>query len=86
MQPSELQVERSIVALGQDRKRPRHDAGTSPDRVDLLTSLLEQIGASPRVRQDRVDAARARLAGGQEPTADDVATMLVGRMVCDRLR
>jgi hypothetical protein len=83
MQPSELQVERSIAAL---RRDPKAVAGFPAALADLPFDLVEHIGARPAVRQDRVDAVRARLAEGAEPTAADVATKLVGRLVCDRLR
>jgi hypothetical protein len=40
----------------------------------------------PRVRRERVVAARARLANGEHPSADEVAAMIVRRSLCDRLR
>ena len=53
---------------------------------EVPPELFERLEGGPQVRRDRVDAAKARLEDGDEPSADDVATKLVGRLVCDRLR
>ncbi len=83
VQPSDLQVERSIAAL----LRGAQELGTRhPAAVDIPAAVSRRLASVPPVRPDRVAAARARLAGGDAPTADEVAGKLVGRLVCDRLR
>ena len=89
MQPTELQVERSLAALrggAEDldgltsAELARRADGSLPD------GLLEQLEATPAVRPDRLAEARQRLAEGTQPDADALATKMVGRLVCDRLR
>jgi hypothetical protein len=48
--------------------------------------LVELLSDLPALRLQAVADARMRLAGGVQPTADDLADRLVGRMVCDRIR
>ena len=85
MQPSDLQVQRSMAALRRVTDDP-DDRADAPARHEVPPELFERLEEGPRVRRDRVDAAKARLEDGDEPSADDVATKLVGRLVCDRLR
>ena len=48
--------------------------------------LVEQLMGSPAIRDDRLAEARQRLEAGEQPTAEDLAQRMVGRLVCDRLR
>ena len=41
---------------------------------------------SPAIRDDRMAEARQRLEAGEQPSAEDLAQRMVGRLVCDRLR
>ena len=88
MQPTNTQVERSLAAL-------RHGAPADGEPIareqemrtaDLPEGLVERIQDTPGVRLDRLAEARERMASGDEPTADDLADRMVGRLVCDRLR
>lgn len=84
MQPTEQQVQRSLAALraaGTERT-----ARGSTIYVDVPDGLLDLLLSSPPLRLDRMAEAMRRLAGGQQPSDDDLARRLVGRLVCDRLR
>jgi hypothetical protein len=85
MQPTELQVQRSLEALQQadldtTDTRDGHGAG------DLPNDVLERLSEQPAVRPDRLAEARQRLADGEQPSAEALAQRMVGRLVCDRLR
>ena len=83
MQPTDRQVERSLEALrsgGDDR------AAATAIHVDVPEGLLDLLHSSPPVRLDRMANAKMRRVGGRQPTDDDLARRLVGRLVCDRLR
>jgi hypothetical protein len=83
MQPTDHQVEQSLAAL----RRAGTDAATAAGvRLDLPEGLLELLRSSPPIRLDRMADAKMRLVGGRQPTDDDLARRLVGRLVCDRLR
>jgi len=98
MQVTELQVQRSLQALtgsechegvGGDAAAP--SARASGDGDDAGTSscpegLVEQLAGSPAIRDDRMAEVRRRLESGEQPSAEDVAQRMVGRLVCDRLR
>jgi hypothetical protein len=83
MQPTQIQVERSLEAL-----RSPVDAAMTPvhPSPDVLAALLDAVRGTPAVRLDRLEQARRRLAAGEQPSADDLARRMVGRLVCDRLR
>jgi hypothetical protein len=84
MQPTDLQVERSLAALrlgGIDERGG--GPGSSPD---MPPGLVEELAATPPVRPDRLAEARQRLEVGEQPDADALAARMVGRLVCDRLR
>lgn len=84
MQPTEIQVQASIDAL----TTPEGSPGVLPASRDLTTvpvGLLDSLDRVPEVREDRVAAARERLAAGI-PSDSDLAGRMVGRIVCDRLR
>ena len=85
MQPSETQVQKSLAALQRPDKGVE-GAGSCGGSADLPPGLLEGMARKPDVRPERVEAVRARLAEGAEPSAADIAHKLVGRLVCDRLR
>jgi hypothetical protein len=71
-----------------------HDGATATDQrpddagsaTDLPAGLVERLQQSSSVRPDRCEEARERMAAGDEPSADDLADRMVGRLVCDRLR
>ena len=88
MQPIELQVERSLAVLrgGVDDLGGLSAHGMDRPEGSLPDGLLEQLEATPAVRPDRLAEARQRLAEGAQPDADELATKMVGRLVCDRLR
>lgn len=87
MQPTELQVQRSMQALldaapGRD---PRdEEPGRAPSEV--APEVLEALLRTPAVRRERLLGARTRLESGEWPSDADLANRLVGRLVCDRLR
>lgn len=83
MQPTEIQVQRCLRALeagGQSGEAQPYDDGVVPD------GLVEFLAGSPGMRLERMVDARMRLESGVQPSADDLADRLVGRLVCDRLR
>ena len=84
MQPTDIQVQRSLAAL----EDGSHDSGNDdvPSPRDVPSGLVEELGAAPPLRPDRMLDARLRLEAGEEPTPDDLADRVVGRLVCDRLR
>ena len=86
MQPTDIQVQRSLAALREDGgpllPEDEHELVTE----QLPSGLVERIESSPAVRPDRLAEARLRLETGEVPTADDLANRMVGRLVCDRLR
>ncbi len=93
MQPTDVQVQRTLAALevepaivagGPVRGIPRDTLDVM--LRDLPAGLLEGLGRTPAVRQERLDEARDRLEHGATPSSDELADRIVGRMVCDRLR
>lgn len=84
MQPTDLQVERSLAAL---RLGDVDEHGAGPGAIaEMPPGLVEELAAAPPVRPDRLAEARQRLAVGEQPDADALAARMVGRLVCDRLR
>ena len=83
MQVTELQVQRSLQALNESPP-----AATTSSRAadEVPEGLVERLAGAPAVRDDRLAEARERLETGEQPTADDLAGRMVGRLVCDRLR
>jgi hypothetical protein len=97
MQPTPIQVERSLHALRQPAPDPAAGgpAPTGPDRsadrsaegpADVPADVLATLWSAPAVRPERLAEARGRLAGGPPPSAQALADRIVGRLVCDRLR
>jgi hypothetical protein len=94
MQVANTQAARALAALRSSRRRDasrrrRAQGRVRPARAADPTTLdraVRQIDALPRVRRERVVAARTRLAAGEHPSADEVAAMIVRRSLCDRLR
>lgn len=93
MQPTDVQVERTLAALQHptpDATEPRGGSGGGRDARDhvlgdLPEGLLQDIEDAPSLRTDRLAEARDRLATGCTPTSDELANRIVGRLVCDRL-
>jgi hypothetical protein len=93
MQPTDVQVERTLAALHDALTEPRVGrSGTGIDREtlddvldELPAGLLDGLGAGPTLRPDRLEEARGRLETGVAPTDDELANRIVGRLVCDRL-
>jgi hypothetical protein len=91
MQPTDLQVERSLQALQasptvDQRLFAEAGARETPVVDEVPPGLLDRLLQAPPVRLDRLAEARSRLANGTQPSDDDLARRLVGRLVCDRLR
>jgi hypothetical protein len=94
MQVASSQAGRALAALRSSRRRDasrrrRAQGRSRPVRAASPTTIdraVHQIEAMPRVRRERVVAARTRLANGEHPSADEVAAMIVRRSLCDRLR
>ena len=84
MQPTDLQVQRSLDALRSAEVDGAADTASSG--VEVPDGLLEAVAGSPAVRVDRLDEARRRLAQGEAPSDEELAGRMVGRIVCDRLR
>jgi len=85
MQVTELQVQRSLHALSlrsSDPAEPGPDHGTDA----VPAGLVERLAEAPAVRHDRLAEATERLHTGAQPTSEDLAGRMVGRLVCDRLR
>jgi hypothetical protein len=90
VQPTNTQVQRSLNALLHGAP-PGGDGADDEDRsvdasVDPPAGLVERLQRTSDVRPDRCEEARERMAAGDEPSADDLADRMVGRLVCDRLR
>lgn len=84
MQPTKVQVERSLEALrSPGRGGPATSRETHPD---VPPAVVEWVLRAPEVRAEALAVARRRLAAGQVPTDDALAESMVGRLVCDRLR
>ncbi|MCX7619680.1 MAG: hypothetical protein N2037_02410 [Acidimicrobiales bacterium] len=87
MQPTDTQVERSLAALRERQSAAgRAIQHREISALDLPAGLIEQLAAEPAVRADRLAQARHRLSAGEHPDAQTLATKMVGRLVCDRLR
>jgi hypothetical protein len=93
MQPTDVQVERTLAALQHPAPGAgprRSSTGISRARLDgvlddLPEGLLEDLEDGPSLRPDRLEEARGRLEEGLAPTSDELASRIVGRLVCDRL-
>lgn len=86
MQPTEVQVERSLEDLRTTGQIERSVVEAELRLADLPEGLLERIEQAPDVRDDRLAEARSRFNAGDQPDADTLAARMVGRLVCDRLR
>jgi hypothetical protein len=86
MQPTPEQVERSLADLRHPGHRIGGDAGEVEVTVPVPASIADALSEVPPIREDAVDRARRRLAAGEQPTDDELAAKVVGRLVCDRLR
>lgn len=94
MQPTNVQVERTLAALEVDTDasgvRPLRNVMTRDTLEILLEDLPDGLMASlhspTAVREDRLAEAKNRMVHGDSPSSDELANRIVGRMVCDRLR
>lgn len=64
-----------------------HDVALATCRVPrhIITAAIEAAESAPDVRTDRIEEARLRLAAG-EFDADDIAEMMLKRVIADNLR
>lgn len=85
MQPTEIQVQRSLHALQESSAPFGHD-DPFLDLSELPIGLVDRLVDIPTVRVERVIDARMRMVAGEHPSDDDLAGRMVGRLVCDRLR
>jgi hypothetical protein len=83
VQPTDLQVEKSLRAL---EEGPPTDRAHGLGPVSAPAGIVELLAVAPAIRLDRMVDARMLLAAGMGPTDDDLASRMVGRLVCDRLR
>lgn len=83
MQPTEIQVQRCLQSLLAGGGAA---GATLADDVVVPDGLVEFLAETPGVRLERMADARMHLASDSQPTADDLADRLVGRLVCDRIR
>ena len=89
MQVTETQVQRSLEALEADDGDPAGAVATVALDIhpeELPVGLVERLAGSSPIRTDRLEEARRRLETGEQPSAEDLAQRMVGRLVCDRLR
>ena len=94
MQPTDVQVARTLAALedGIALHQGAVVSGRIPrDTLELMLGelpegLMAGLEEDDSVRPDRLAEARARIAQGDEPSSDELADRIVGRLVCDRLR
>lgn len=90
MQVATTQAARALAALRSSRRRggARRRRRAGPPRLAgplVIDRAVRRADAAPRVRHDRVVAARARLRAGVHPSADEVAGMIIRRSLCDHL-
>ena len=90
MQVATQQAARALAALRSSRSRSasRRRRRSGPRRLAsplVIDRAVREIEGMPRVRRDRVVAARARLLAGEHPSADEVAAMIIRRSLCDHL-
>jgi hypothetical protein len=93
MQPTDVQVERTLAALQDAPTAERTERRVTVIDRDALGSVLDELPAGlldgleagPSVRPDRIEEARGRFETGVAPTDDELANRIVGRLVCDRL-
>ena len=90
MQPTNVQVERTLAALRVGA--PGSGGGSIPrDTLEIVLQelpdgLLADLEDAPVVRTDRCAEARDRMVHGEGLSSDELADRIVGRLVCDRLR
>ena len=94
MRVTRSQASQALDTVRRRRARPtsRHRRPGRPGAAVMSVSpmtiqrALRTIDAQPRVRVALVEAASARLAAGERPSADAVAEMAIRRATCDLLR
>jgi len=95
MRVSRTHATRALAAVRRRRRRAHHHrqrvarpsssltSGATPMTIEHALRTIDQL---PRVRVHLVEAASARLAAGERPTAEDIAEMALRRATCDLLR
>lgn len=87
MQPTEIQVQRCLQVLeAQPESAVYRPEGWVSRDTSVPPGLIELLTDTPALRLQAVADARMRIAGGEQPSADDLAGRMVGRLVCDRIR
>jgi len=86
MQPTEIQVACSLAALLDPHDAASKDLGEPRPPATIPSGLLDDLGSASLIRPERLAEVVARLASGDKPSDDDLASRMVGRLVCDRLR
>jgi hypothetical protein len=92
MQPTDVQVQRTLAALEVPADSSDSVHGRIPrDTLEILLrelpdGLLADLEDEAPMRSDRLERARTLLADGNSPSDDELAGRIVGRLVCDRLR
>lgn len=85
MRVSPKQVAETLAALRSDQI-PGRSLQIDRAPIQLDPALIERLSGPPAVRRDWTERARAEISANRLPTDEDLAAMLVGRLVCDRLR
>ena len=86
MQVTEAQVQCSLAALEADEiDGTPAEAHHAHDQI-LPVGLIQQLTESSPIRIERLEEVRRRMETGEQPSAEDLAQRMVGRLVCDRLR
>ncbi len=97
MQVTELQVQRSLRALTGDEATAGETSADQPESAQPAPGagrsdeacpdgLVEALVGASSIRDDRLAEVRRRLETGVQPSPEDLAQRMVGRLVCDRLR
>lgn len=87
MQLSDREIQNTLDLLKKQQKAaeigpPRR----SKNEVEELSQVVQRIGDSPEVRQDRVEKLKKALeSSSYNVTGDDVAKKLIGRIFSDKI-
>ena len=83
---SDEQVRRAVEYLRtSDEYHTAAEIDTDPAAIALVDRVVEALREIPDVREDRVAHARV-LMGDTLPTAEELASKLIGRVVSDSIR
>jgi hypothetical protein len=93
MQPTDVQVQRTLAALEvdladhRDTPAPRITRDTLEIALaGLPDGLMDGLAGVAPVRTERLAEAVERMEHGEPLSSDELADRIVGRLVCDRLR